>query len=149
MRDVKGANVLYKLGAQQDQVKIADITKKEELLGICNDCKKVVLCTSARPQKKLIRKVKDFFKRLFRREITSKGSDMFYPKGQDPYHVDFIGQKNLIDVAVEAKVDQIVMLGNMGGYSGGSKLNDLGRNKVGEGLFFFTYTYTYTYNFVL
>ena len=64
VRDAKGANVLYKLGAQQDQVKIADITKKEELSGICNDCKKVVLCTSARPQKKLIRKIKDFFKRL-------------------------------------------------------------------------------------
>jgi nucleoside-diphosphate-sugar epimerase len=44
--------------------------------------------------------------------------------------VDFIGQKNTIDAATQAKVEHIVLLGSMGGYRG-SKLNDIGR-KAGE-----------------
>lgn len=88
------------------------------------------MCTSASPKKYLIKRIKDFFvKRVLGREIASKGSDMYYPKGQDPYNVDYIGQKNVVDAAVDAKVEHMVMLGNMGGYTGSSKLNDVGRKK--------------------
>ena len=128
VRDIAGMRALLKLGASQEQVRIADITQKEQLLGIFDNCQKVVMCTSARPKKFLTRRIKDFFKRIVRMEVTSKGSDMYYPKGQDPYNVDFIGQKNVIDLAVDAKVEHMVMLGNMGGYAG-SKLNELGRKK--------------------
>lgn len=74
--------------------------------------------------------MKDFIRRVFRREAVTKATSMYYPEGQDPYLVDYIGQKNVIDLAVEAQVSHVVMLGSMGGYTG-SKLNDIGRN-IGE-----------------
>ena len=56
---------------------------------------------------------------------------MYYPKNEEPYDIDYIGQKNVIDCAVQANVEHIIMLGNMGGYRG-SKLNDIGRHNVPE-----------------
>ena len=138
-RDKAGWKSLLELGAGKDQVKIADIRDKSSINSIFNEHKdekskieKVIMCESARPRKKFGRKLKDFFKKLLRREvIIRKPSDMYYKDGESPYQIDYIGAKNVIDVAVEStgsKVDHIVLLGNMGGYSG-SKLNELGRKK--------------------
>jgi len=68
---------------------------------------------------------------LFRREAVTRVSSMYYPKGQEPYSVDYIGQKNVIDMAVDAQISHVIMLGSMGGYST-SKLNAVGRDAEGK-----------------
>lgn len=62
---------------------------------------------------------------------TLRTDDLCYEKGRDPYHVDFLGQKNLIDAATRAEVGHLVLLGSMGGYRG-SSLNDIGRDPDGD-----------------
>jgi NAD(P)H-binding len=127
VRDRQGYRELKKLGADDSQIKIGDITKRDSLQGVFDDAKKVVLCTSARPKKKFWYRIISFLLKLIGKERPPKTSDMYYPKDQCPYHVDFVGQKNVIDACLDAKVEHIVMLGNMGGYRG-SKLNDIGRD---------------------
>jgi hypothetical protein len=92
------------------------------------DANKVVLCTSAQPKKKLSFKIKKSLYSLFGKELKAETKDLYYRKNESPYEVDFMGQKNVIDLCLESsKVDHIVLLGNMGGYRG-SKLNDIGRS---------------------
>merc|ERR1711991_450977 len=52
---------------------------------------------------------------------------MGYPPGKDPYTIDYLQQKNMIDVGVSSQVDQIVILSSMGGYRKPHKMNDIGR----------------------
>jgi NAD(P)H-binding len=129
VRDRRGYRELKKLGVDDEQIKIGDITKRETLRGVFEDAKKVVLCTSARPKKKFWYRIISFLLRLIGRERPPKTTDLYYPKNQCPYDVDFVGQKNVVDACLDAKVEHIVMLGNMGGYRG-SKLNDIGRDAV-------------------
>ena len=139
-RDKDGKRSLLKLGASVDQVEIADIRDKSSISSLFHEHKedkskieKIIMCESARPRKKLSRRLKDFFRKyLLRQDVAlRKTSDMYYKEGESPYQIDYVGAKNVIDAAVEStnsKVDHIVLLGSMGGYTG-SKLNDLGRKK--------------------
>lgn len=126
VRDKGGYNELLRLGAKPEQVKIADITKRDQLRGVFQGASKVVLCTSAQPHKKRRFRIKNFVRSLIGKARPPRPSDLKYERNQEPYVVDYIGQKNVIDFAVREKVEHIVMVGNMGGYRG-SKLNDIGR----------------------
>jgi nucleoside-diphosphate-sugar epimerase len=128
VRDKKGQQALLRLGAKPDQIKIGDITQKESLKGILRNVTKVVLATSAQPKKSFWYRFLNFFRKLIGRGRPARGSEIYYPSGQSPYHVDFIGQKNVIDECINEKVEHIVFLGNMGGYKG-SKVNEIGRKK--------------------
>ena len=128
VRDRKGYKELKKLGVGDDQIRIGDITKRETMANVFDEANKVVMCTSARPKKKLWFIIINLILKLFGKERAPQTSDLYYPKDQCPYNVDFIGQKNVVDLSVEAKVEHIVMLGNMGGYRG-SKLNSIGRDE--------------------
>lgn len=129
VRDRKGYVALKSIGARDDQIRFGDITKKETLNGKFDDVSKVIMCTSARPIKKISFVIKDSFRKLIGNERPARTSDLYYHSDQTPYYVDFIGQKNTIDACVRSKVDHIVLLGNMGGYRG-SKQNDIGRSSV-------------------
>lgn len=127
VRDKGGYNELLRLGAKPEQVKIADITKRDQLRGVFQGASKVVLCTSAQPHKKRRFRIKNFFRSLIGKSRSPRPSDLKYERNQEPYVVDYLGQKNVIDLAIREKsMEQIVMVGNMGGYRG-SKLNDIGR----------------------
>ena len=130
VRDKHGAKELRKLGVADDQIRIGDITQRDALTGVFDGVSKVVMCTSARPEKKFWFRIINFLLRLIGRDRPPQAMDLYYPKNQCPYNVDFIGQKNVIDLCLDAKVEHIVMLGNMGGYRG-SKLNAIGRD-VGD-----------------
>ena len=126
VRDKKGYNELVRLGAKPEQVKIADITNREQLRGVFQGASKVVLCTSAQPHKRFRYRVKNFIRSLVGKSRSPRPNDLKYERNQEPYIVDYQGQKNVIDFAVREKVEHIVLVGNMGGYRG-SKLNDIGR----------------------
>lgn len=127
VRDIKGVEVLRNLGANESQIRICDVTVRSSLEGTFNGVDKVVICISATPLRKFTFKVRSFFRKVFRRPQRSPRShEMYYSENERPYDVDYIGQKNIIDECVKAKVKHIVLLGNMGGYRG-SRLNDIGR----------------------
>lgn len=128
VRDKLGFKELKKLGVGDDQIRIGDITNRDTLTGVFDDASKVIMCTSARPKKKFWFRFINFFLRFIGRDRPPQATDLYYPKDQCPYNVDFIGQKNVIDMCLDAKVEHIVMLGNMGGYRG-SKLNAIGREE--------------------
>ena len=128
VRDKFGFRELKKLGVGDDQIRIGDITNRDTLRGVFDDASKVIMCTSARPKKKFWFRFLNFLLRLIGRSRLPHANDLYYPKNQCPYNVDFIGQKNVIDLCSDAKVEHIVMLGNMGGYRG-SKLNAIGRSE--------------------
>lgn len=128
VRSKKGYNALLKLGADPTQVKIFDICNKETLTGdLFEGATKAVLCTSSKPKKRFRFIIKDFFRKItFRKQNPPNGTDFYYPDKQSPYDIDYIGQRNVIDACVNAKIEHIVMLGSMGGYRGG-KQNEIGR----------------------
>jgi len=128
VRNQKDITSLLSLGASPEQIILGDITDKESLSGCFKDVDKVVLCTSSAPRKKTQYKVLNFFKSLVGQGALPAPTDLYYAKKESPYDVDFLGQKHVIDEAVESKVEHIVMLSNMGGYRG-SKLNDIGREQ--------------------
>lgn len=115
VRDRKGLDALRKLGAKPDQVHLCDITVKESLEGIFEGAEKVVICTSAAPRKKFRARIKSLFWKLLRMPRPSKPSEFVYKKGERPYEVDYLGQKNIIDLCELNDVQQVVLLGSMGG----------------------------------
>ena len=117
VRDSKGYNSLKKLGADDSQIKICDITIKDSLIGVFDGANKVVICTSAEPLLKLRYKVFNFIRGLIRKSRLPKTTEFYYVKGQRPYEVDYLGQKNIIDECMKARVQHVVLLGNMGGLS--------------------------------
>jgi hypothetical protein len=127
VRTKKAYKSLLEIGAQPEQVKIGDIRKKETLKGAFDGATRCVLCTSARPRRKLGFKIRNFFGGITGKEKKPDPADLYYPADESPYHVDYLGQKHVIDEMMRVGAEHIVMLGNMGGYRG-SKLNDIGRN---------------------
>jgi len=129
VRSKQDARKLIKLGATPEQVYIGDITDRQTLQGLFLGIDKVVLCTSARPRKTITYRVKNFFRSLIGKGRTPKVDELYYPKGSSPFLVDFMGQKNVIDEAIASSNDSLhfIMLGNMGGYRNGTKINEIGR----------------------
>jgi hypothetical protein len=115
VRDTKGYQALKDIGAKDDQIQICDITKKSMLHGLFNGAQKCVICSTAVPKLKLSYKLRNGIRNILGKHIEPSPNDFYYPKNQTPYHVDFLGQKNVIDECSKAQIDQIVLLGNMGG----------------------------------
>ena len=71
---------------------------------IFDKAEKVIICSSARPRKHWGRRVKDFLKRwvLRKQSIPIRPHDMYYEKGEDPYSIDYIGARNIIDASTES-----------------------------------------------
>jgi hypothetical protein len=128
-RDAK--NVLS-LGVSKNDVITCDSKDKQELIYIFDNTSKiskVILCNSAKPRRKIWPRLRNLLMRKPKDNL--KSSELYYGDGEDPYHIDYLAQKNMIDVASKCKVDHIVLLSCMGGYRG-SHLNQIGRKQEGD-----------------
>ena len=94
-----------------------DITEKANLTGVLTGCQGLVILTSAIPKMVAPPKPGE------RPEFT------YDPEGM-PELVDYQGQKNQIDAAIEAGVEHIVLVGSMGGTNEDNPLNRIGNGKI-------------------
>lgn len=129
VKDKKGYEKLRKLGVNETQIRICDITVKSSLTGQLEGADKCVICVSATPYKNLSYRIRAATRFVLRRPRRAPRPDeLYYKPNERPYELDFVGVKHVIDECVKAKVEHIVILGNMGGYRG-SKLNEIGRSE--------------------
>ncbi|GMI96522.1 hypothetical protein like AT2G37660 [Hibiscus trionum] len=102
-----------------DDVFVGDIRDAATLLPAMQGIDALIILTSAVPR------MKPGF------DPTKGGRPEFYfEDGAYPEQVDWIGQKNQIDVAKEAGVKQIVLVGSMGGINPNHPLNSLGNGNI-------------------
>ena len=94
-----------------------DIKDKSTLESALADCKALVILTSAIPQMKAPPQ-------------PGERPEFFYPDGETPEAVDYRGQVNQIDAAIAAGVEQIVLVGSMGGTNENHPLNSMGNGKI-------------------
>jgi len=128
LRDRRGFDELKRLGVNDDQIRLCDLTIKSSLGGVLDGCSKLVICTTSQPKWKLSYKVKSVLRWFVGRGRPPRIEELYYAPNRRPFEVDFLGQKNLIDESVQAQLEHVVLLSSMGGYRG-SKLNDIGRSK--------------------
>lgn len=102
-----------------DDVFVGDIRDPETMVPAFEGIDSLIILTSAVP------KMKPGFD-------PSKGErpEFYFPDGCFPEQVDWIGQKNQIDLAKSAGVKQIVLVGSMGGTDIKNNLNLLGNGNI-------------------
>jgi len=94
-----------------------DIQSKSDLQQALSGCQALVILTSAAPQ--MIAPPK-----LGERPIFE------YPPNGTPELVDYQGQKNQIECAIETDIEHIVLVGSMGGTNENHPLNEMGNGKI-------------------
>lgn len=114
------AGLVEQLGVPESQIIIADICHAESMQQVCQGMHALIICTSATPAPT--------------DEMTPEGRPIFgFPNGQ-PEQVDWEGQKNQIDAAVQTRgLDHVVICSSMGGTNPENPLNNLGRDDTGQG----------------
>ncbi|XP_074382925.1 uncharacterized protein At5g02240-like isoform X2 [Apium graveolens] len=102
-----------------DDIFIGDVRNADSIVPAIQGIDSLIIVTSAVP------KTKPGFH-------PSKGGrpEFYFEDGQYPEQVDWIGQKNQIDVAKAAGVKQIVLVGSMGGTNTSHPLNSLGNGNI-------------------
>lgn len=102
-----------------DDVFVGDIRDADAIVHACQGIEALIILTSAVP------KMKPGFD-------PSKGGrpEFYFEEGSYPEQVDWIGQKNQIDVAKAAGVKRIVLVGSMGGTNPSHPLNSLGNGNI-------------------
>ena len=103
-------------GSTED-VDFGNITDIESIKGAFTDCQKLVILTSASP--KMTAPLK-----------PGERPQFAYPENGTPELVDYYGQKNQIDLAIAAGIEQIVLVGSMGGTDENHPLNMMGNGKI-------------------
>ncbi|AFZ43751.1 NAD-dependent epimerase/dehydratase [Halothece sp. PCC 7418] len=98
-------------------VYIGDIRDKNSLEPAIQNCHVLIIVTSAVPQMK---------------EPPKEGErpEFMYPEDATPEIIDYQGQVNQIDLAQEAGVDHIILMGSMGGTNENHPLNKLGNGNI-------------------
>lgn len=96
---------------------IGDIKDKSILESAVTGCNALVILTSAVP--KMVAPPSD-----------GKPPQFEYEAGGMPEQVDYYGQKNQIDAAKQAGVEQIVLVGSMGGTNRNHPLNRMGNGNI-------------------
>ena len=96
---------------------IGDIKDKSSLSSAIENCNALVILTSAIP------------KMTAPPQPGERPQFEYEPDGM-PEIVDYYGQKNQIDVAKQAGVEQIVLVGSMGGTNPDNPLNRLGNGNI-------------------
>lgn len=106
------------LFGSEDSFFFGDIKDKNTLTRALTGCQALVILTSATPKMKAPPKQ------------PGERPEFEYPLGGTPEEVDYQGQKNQIDAAIEAGVEQIVLVGSMGGTDENHPLNKLGNGNI-------------------
>jgi uncharacterized protein YbjT (DUF2867 family) len=96
---------------------LGDITQPETLKTAIAGCEVLIILTSAVPMMKTPP------------QAGTRPEFEFVPNGM-PEQVDFEGQKNQIDLAKEAGVKHIILVGSMGGTNENHPLNQLGNGNI-------------------
>ncbi|MEL6911044.1 MAG: SDR family oxidoreductase [Cyanobacteria bacterium J06598_4] len=108
------AQAMY--GSTED-LYFGDITDKESIQEAFEGCEKLVILTSASPQ-------------MVAPPKSGERPQFAYPTQETPELVDFLGQKNQIDLAIAAGIQHIVLVGSMGGTNENHPLNLMGNGKI-------------------
>jgi len=96
---------------------LGDIRDQSTLKPAIEDCQTLIIVTSAVPQMKAPPKEGE------RPEFT-------YPENATPEMIDYQGQVNQIDMAKQAGVNHIILMGSMGGTDENHPLNKLGNGNI-------------------
>ena len=96
---------------------LGDIRDQDSLKPALKDCEALIIVTSAIPQMKAPPQEGE------RPEFT-------YPEDATPEMIDYQGQINQIDIAKEAGVNHIILMGSMGGTNENHPLNKLGNGNI-------------------
>lgn len=96
---------------------IGDITQPETLKPALKDCYALIILTSAVPIMKNPPK-------------EGERPTFDFAEGGMPEEVDFLGQKHQIDLAKEAGVKHIILVGSMGGTNENHFLNSIGNGNI-------------------
>ncbi|WP_013324891.1 SDR family oxidoreductase [Gloeothece verrucosa] len=94
-----------------------EIKDKSSLDQAIKDCQALVILSSAIPKMKAP-------------PAPGERPEFDYEAGQTPEEIDWIGQKNQIDAALEAGVKHIVLVGSMGGENKNHPLNRIGNGNI-------------------
>mmetsp|Transcript_851 Transcript_851/g.1148 ORF Transcript_851/g.1148 Transcript_851/m.1148 type:complete len:334 (-) Transcript_851:90-1091(-) len=99
----------------------------------------MVICTSAVPQISKVSIIKSMLKIPLniltpkKKAINFRDLKFKYKPGQYPEMVDYVGQKKQIDLAKKMGVKHVVLVSSMGGLDENNFLNQIGKDKNGEG----------------
>ncbi|MDJ0510952.1 MAG: SDR family oxidoreductase [Crocosphaera sp.] len=96
---------------------IGNITDQSSLESALKGCDALVIVTSAIPKMKAPPK-------------EGERPEFYFETGEIPEQVDWIGQKNQIDIAKNLGIKQIVLVGSMGGTNENHMLNKIGDGKI-------------------
>ena len=96
---------------------IGDILKPEQLSIAMKDCQALVILTSSVPRMKTP-------------PSEGKPPEFDFEENGFPEQVDWLGQKNQIDIAKKLGVEHIILVGSMGGTNENHPLNRLGDAKI-------------------
>ncbi|MBW4535823.1 MAG: SDR family oxidoreductase [Pleurocapsa minor HA4230-MV1] len=94
-----------------------DIKDPQSLTEALKGCQALVILTSASPK-------------MVAPPQPGERPQFSYPPDGTPELVDYQGQKNQIDMAIAAGVEQIVLVGSMGGTNENHPLNMMGNGKI-------------------
>lgn len=128
VRSERGADQLRSIGLTSEQIRVADVADKRAVRDALQGADKVVYCVSSTARKSLSSRLKQLGSWLIRRDYTPKSKDLFYRAEESPYALDYVGQKNCVDAAVEIQCSHFVLLSCMGNYRQ-SELNAIGRSE--------------------
>lgn len=106
------------LFGSEDGFIVGNIKDKNTLDRALTGCQALVILTSATPKMKAPP------------SQPGQRPEFEYPSGGTPEEVDCQGQKNQIDAAVAAGVEQIVLVGSMGGTDENHYLNKIGNGNI-------------------
>lgn len=108
---------IKELFGSDDGFFIGDINDKSTLESALEGCDSLVILTSAVPKMKAPPK-------------EGERPEFDFEEGGTPEEVDWIGQKNQIDIAKELNINHIVLVGSMGGTNPNHPLNKIGNGNI-------------------
>lgn len=145
--EASAKKLLTKTNCNLEEIVVCDVTQMEFEKEDANPhpwpyaldgAEAMVICTSAVPQISKLSVLKAMLK-IPVNVITKKKAINFrdlqfkYRPGQYPEKVDYIGQKKQIDLAKKMGVKQVVVVSSMGGTDESNFLNQIGKDKNGDG----------------
>ena len=133
VRSKRGVKSLKNIGADDSQIRIADITDREAIREVFRESEncRVIFCISSQPKRRLMSFVKSALFRVTSGKYKPKPGDFYFPHEATPYDINYVATKNCIDAAVSAKCEHFILLTCMGGYRQ-TELNEIGRSPSDE-----------------
>ena len=117
-----------KIGISEDKVVVSSYDAKS-LEECFQGCTKLIILTSSKPKVVFTSLFGVMFKKFVMRSEGAKPS-FYFPEGQTPKDVDWLGQKAQIDAAKAAGIEHVVLISSMGGTDPNHFLNTMGNGQI-------------------